>query len=197
MCTWKALIFSYLFQHHLFFTAFNKVGGYENFKDSYMTAIPSVINPNISESCYTPRADSFHIFRDPINGDLPWPGLLFGLTIQAGWYWCTDQVLIHLLKLWSNACAVTLSHKFYTVHTHFCTWEEIRGLQILYVLRHRYSPFFTTIQKLNNRKRWIFSYVMSFKITKVALFDKTESICPSISMVIHVNRVINMLATLI
>ncbi|TRY65300.1 hypothetical protein DNTS_015451 [Danionella cerebrum] len=74
--------------------AFNEVGGYENFKDRYMTAIPSVIGPNISESCYTPRADSFHIFRDPISGDLPWPGLIFGLTIQAGWYWCTDQVIV-------------------------------------------------------------------------------------------------------
>ncbi|KAI7793136.1 sodium/glucose cotransporter 1 [Triplophysa rosa] len=72
--------------------AFDKVGGYENFKDQYMNAIPSVINPNISSQCYTPRADSFHIFRDPIKGDLPWPGLIFGLTIQAAWYWCTDQI---------------------------------------------------------------------------------------------------------
>ncbi|XP_057177486.1 sodium/glucose cotransporter 1 isoform X2 [Triplophysa rosa] len=74
--------------------AFDKVGGYENFKDQYMNAIPSVINPNISSQCYTPRADSFHIFRDPIKGDLPWPGLIFGLTIQAAWYWCTDQVIV-------------------------------------------------------------------------------------------------------
>ncbi|MEQ2207154.1 hypothetical protein XENOCAPTIV_008036 [Xenoophorus captivus] len=55
-----------------------------------MTAIPS-ITENISEKCYQPRSDAFHIFRDPINGDLPWPGLVFGLTIQATWYWCTDQ----------------------------------------------------------------------------------------------------------
>uniref|UniRef100_A0A8C1UZL1 Sodium/glucose cotransporter 1 n=1 Tax=Cyprinus carpio TaxID=7962 RepID=A0A8C1UZL1_CYPCA len=74
--------------------AFNEVGGYENFKDRYMTAIPSVVGVNISEECYTPRADSFHIFRDPLSGDLPWPGLIFGLTIQAGWYWCTDQVIV-------------------------------------------------------------------------------------------------------
>uniref|UniRef100_A0A671RDE4 Sodium/glucose cotransporter 1 n=1 Tax=Sinocyclocheilus anshuiensis TaxID=1608454 RepID=A0A671RDE4_9TELE len=74
--------------------AFNEVGGYENFKDRYMTAIPSVVIANISEKCYTPRADSFHIFRDPLTGDLPWPGLIFGLTIQAAWYWCTDQVIV-------------------------------------------------------------------------------------------------------
>ncbi|XP_008288233.1 sodium/glucose cotransporter 1 isoform X1 [Stegastes partitus] len=73
--------------------AFYEVGGYENFEDKYMTAIPN-ITANISESCYEPRGDSFHIFRDAITGDLPWPGLVFGLTIQATWYWCTDQVIV-------------------------------------------------------------------------------------------------------
>ncbi|XP_042251198.1 sodium/glucose cotransporter 1 isoform X6 [Thunnus maccoyii] len=73
--------------------AFHEVGGYENFMDRYMTAVPAITG-NISESCYEPRADSFHIFRDPITGDLPWPGLVFGLTIQATWYWCTDQVIV-------------------------------------------------------------------------------------------------------
>ncbi|XP_054896237.1 sodium/glucose cotransporter 1-like [Poeciliopsis prolifica] len=73
--------------------AFNKVGGYENFESSYMTAVPKNIS-NISAECYEPRSDAFHIFRDPITGDLPWPGLVFGLTIQATWYWCTDQVIV-------------------------------------------------------------------------------------------------------
>ncbi|XP_077478555.1 sodium/glucose cotransporter 1 [Stigmatopora argus] len=73
--------------------AFNEVGGYESFQERYMKAIPSVTG-NISESCYEPRADSFHLFRDAITGDLPWPGLVFGLTIQATWYWCTDQVIV-------------------------------------------------------------------------------------------------------
>ncbi|KAI5622625.1 sodium/glucose cotransporter 1, partial [Silurus asotus] len=73
--------------------AFEKVGGYEGLQEKYMNAIPSVVG-NYSEACYTPRADSFHIFRDPLTGDMPWPGLIFGLTIQAGWYWCTDQVIV-------------------------------------------------------------------------------------------------------
>uniref|UniRef100_A0A3Q2YYE3 Sodium/glucose cotransporter 1 n=2 Tax=Hippocampus comes TaxID=109280 RepID=A0A3Q2YYE3_HIPCM len=73
--------------------AFNEVGGYESFQERYMKAIPSITG-NISESCYKPRHDSFHLFRDPITGDLPWPGLVFGLTIQATWYWCTDQVIV-------------------------------------------------------------------------------------------------------
>ncbi|KAG7476642.1 hypothetical protein MATL_G00085100 [Megalops atlanticus] len=74
--------------------AFNEVGGYDNFVKKYMEAIPTVTNPNISERCYTPRPDAFHIFRDPLTGDMPWPGLVFGLTILATWYWCTDQVIV-------------------------------------------------------------------------------------------------------
>uniref|UniRef100_A0A8D3BEZ2 Sodium/glucose cotransporter 1 n=1 Tax=Scophthalmus maximus TaxID=52904 RepID=A0A8D3BEZ2_SCOMX len=73
--------------------AFNEVGGYNNFQQLYMEAVPSMTG-NISASCYEPRADSFHIFRNAITGDLPWPGLVFGLTIQATWYWCTDQVIV-------------------------------------------------------------------------------------------------------
>uniref|UniRef100_A0AAQ6IUS1 Sodium/glucose cotransporter 1 n=1 Tax=Anabas testudineus TaxID=64144 RepID=A0AAQ6IUS1_ANATE len=73
--------------------AFNEVGGYEKFQEGFMNAVPSVTT-NISAECYEPRADSFHIFRNAITGDLPWPGLVFGLTIQAGWYWCTDQVIV-------------------------------------------------------------------------------------------------------
>uniref|UniRef100_A0A8C5ZTK0 Sodium/glucose cotransporter 1 n=1 Tax=Marmota marmota marmota TaxID=9994 RepID=A0A8C5ZTK0_MARMA len=77
--------------------AFNEVGGYEAFMEKYMKAIPTLIsdgNTTIKEECYTPREDSFHIFRDPLKGDLPWPGLIFGLAILALWYWCTDQVIV-------------------------------------------------------------------------------------------------------
>lgn len=77
--------------------AFHEVGGYEAFVDKYMKAIPTVVsdgNTTIKEECYIPRDDSFHIFRDPLKGDLPWPGLIFGLSILALWYWCTDQVIV-------------------------------------------------------------------------------------------------------
>ncbi|XP_030598148.1 sodium/glucose cotransporter 1-like isoform X1 [Archocentrus centrarchus] len=73
--------------------AFHEVGGYANFEKLYMQAVPSKTG-NISAECYEPREDSFHLFRDPITGDLPWPGLVFGLTIQAAWYWCADQVIV-------------------------------------------------------------------------------------------------------
>ncbi|CAO2640302.1 Sodium/glucose cotransporter 1 [Lemmus lemmus] len=77
--------------------AFTEVGGYDAFVEKYMNAIPAVVsdgNLTIKKECYTPRADSFHIFRDPITGDIPWPGLIFGLAILTLWYWCTDQVIV-------------------------------------------------------------------------------------------------------
>uniref|UniRef100_A0A669D9D6 Sodium/glucose cotransporter 1 n=1 Tax=Oreochromis niloticus TaxID=8128 RepID=A0A669D9D6_ORENI len=73
--------------------AFNEVKGYENFEKLYMQAVPSITG-NVSANCYEPRPDSFHLFRDPVTGDLPWPGLVFGLTIQCIWYFCTDQVIV-------------------------------------------------------------------------------------------------------
>lgn len=79
------------------------MGGYEAFVTKYMKAIPTMVsdgNITVKEECYTPRADSFHIFRDPLKGDLPWPGLIFGLSILALWYWCTDQV--PTLDMWGG-----------------------------------------------------------------------------------------------
>uniref|UniRef100_A0A8C5FNX1 Sodium/glucose cotransporter 1 n=1 Tax=Gadus morhua TaxID=8049 RepID=A0A8C5FNX1_GADMO len=73
--------------------AFNEVGTYDDFQRLYMQAVPNITG-NISAECYEPHADSFHIFRDAVTGNPPWPGLIFGLTIQAVWYWCTDQVIV-------------------------------------------------------------------------------------------------------
>ncbi|XP_054372785.1 sodium/glucose cotransporter 1 isoform X3 [Molothrus aeneus] len=77
--------------------AFAEVGGYEAFMQKYMAAIPSNVSyggTQVDPACYTPRRDAFHIFRDASSGDLPWPGLVFGLSILAMWYWCTDQVIV-------------------------------------------------------------------------------------------------------
>ncbi|KAM9100482.1 sodium/glucose cotransporter 2 isoform X2 [Sarcophilus harrisii] len=80
--------------------AFNEVGGYTGLFAKYLEAKTTQTfseDPmvgNISPSCYQPRADSFHLLRDPVAGDLPWPALLIGLTIVSGWYWCSDQVIV-------------------------------------------------------------------------------------------------------
>lgn len=90
----------------------------------YMNAIPSVItdgNSTIDQKCYTPRADSFHIFRDPIKGDLPWPGLIFGLSILALWYWCTDQV--PTLDVWGGWGVPQVS-----IGTSVCLWPVVLGM---------------------------------------------------------------------
>lgn len=70
------------------------MGSFENFQNRYMEAIPNN-RTGFEPKCYEPRPDSFNLFRDAITGDLPWPGLVFGLTIQAVWYWCTDQVSLN------------------------------------------------------------------------------------------------------
>ncbi|XP_072455480.1 solute carrier family 5 member 4-like isoform X2 [Notamacropus eugenii] len=77
--------------------AFAEVGGYEAFTEKYMKAIPSVImdkNVTVNPECYMPKADSFHLFQDPITGELPWPGIIIGMNLVSLWYWCTDQVIV-------------------------------------------------------------------------------------------------------
>ncbi|KAM9318631.1 sodium/glucose cotransporter 2 [Pholidichthys leucotaenia] len=80
--------------------AFKKVGGYSAFLDKYSSAIPSNFTSldfqryNISPLCYTPRQDALHLLRDASTGDMPWPGVLFGIAVGSVWYWCTDQVIV-------------------------------------------------------------------------------------------------------
>ncbi|KAM4640835.1 sodium/glucose cotransporter 4 [Discoglossus pictus] len=87
----------------LMFLSFHEIGWYEGLEQRYMEAIPNITVPNTT--CHLPRADSFHMLRDPITGDLPWPGLIFGLTILATWVWCTDQVIVQ-----RSLAAKNLSH---------------------------------------------------------------------------------------
>uniref|UniRef100_A0A7N6B7K9 Solute carrier family 5 member 9 n=1 Tax=Anabas testudineus TaxID=64144 RepID=A0A7N6B7K9_ANATE len=79
------------------------VGWYEGLVIYYMSAVPSVTVTNTT--CHLPRSDAFHMFRDPVSGDLPWPGLVFGLTVLATWVWCTDQVIVQ-----RSLSAKSLSH---------------------------------------------------------------------------------------
>ena len=47
--------------------------------------------PEKGAQCGGIRDDYDSIFRDPVDSDLPWPGMIFGLTVISTWYWCTDQ----------------------------------------------------------------------------------------------------------
>ncbi|XP_037670719.1 sodium/myo-inositol cotransporter 2 isoform X1 [Choloepus didactylus] len=83
--------------------SFAAVGGLEGLKEKYFLALAS--NRNGNSSCGLPREDAFHIFRDPLTSDLPWPGILFGMSIPSLWYWCTDQVIVQ-----RTLAAKNLSH---------------------------------------------------------------------------------------
>ena len=79
-----------------FFAGFIEIGGYERLKIQYMEAIPQTTLNSLAAgnntTCGIPRQDAFHIFRDPITADIPWPGMLLGIYFLGSWYWCTDQV---------------------------------------------------------------------------------------------------------
>ncbi|XP_070780069.1 sodium/myo-inositol cotransporter 2 [Enoplosus armatus] len=83
--------------------SFAEVGGWDALMEGYADAIPSIRVPN--STCGIPRDDAFHIFRDPVNSDLPWPGVIIGMSIPSMWYWCSDQVIVQ-----RSLAAKTLSH---------------------------------------------------------------------------------------
>lgn len=66
------------------------MGGLDGLMEKYFSAVAA--NRTEDSSCGLPREDAFHIFRDPVTSDLPWPGVLFGMPVPSLWYWCTDQV---------------------------------------------------------------------------------------------------------
>ncbi|XP_040859513.1 sodium/glucose cotransporter 1-like [Ochotona curzoniae] len=85
--------------------AFKNVGGYQELLNKYPKAIPRIIsdgNWTAKPDCYLPRRDAFHIFRDAVSGDLPWPGLVFGTPCVSFYYWCTDQVFFQLCLAGKN-----------------------------------------------------------------------------------------------
>ncbi|XP_051570108.1 sodium/myo-inositol cotransporter 2-like [Myxocyprinus asiaticus] len=72
--------------------SFAEVGGFQAVLHKYPQAIPSIRVPNTT--CGIPRDDAFHIFRHPVTSDLPWPGVILGMSIPSMWYWCSDQVIV-------------------------------------------------------------------------------------------------------
>lgn len=85
---------------------FLKVGGYTALMTQFLHT-PSqsnstrqclagvVTNDSICQfaSCGMVPSNSLHIMRSADDPDLPWTGVIFGLTISAIWYWCSDQVI--------------------------------------------------------------------------------------------------------
>lgn len=77
---------------------FIEVGGYEAMIQKYFASFPDTTINNMGNSSYKyakcgiPPDNAMHLFRSAEDGSLPWPGIMFGLTISAVWYWCSDQV---------------------------------------------------------------------------------------------------------
>lgn len=85
-----------------------EVGGWNSMEVKYMHSAANYTQTNLTlYQCGIPREDSFHIFRDPVNGDIPWTGAVTGLSVLGMFTWCQDQVheficlFIHLIYLFT------------------------------------------------------------------------------------------------
>lgn len=58
-----------------------------------------------NDSCNAVPSNYMHLLRPANDPDLPWPGMTFGITINAIWYWCSDQVIVQ-----RSLSAKNLSH---------------------------------------------------------------------------------------
>lgn len=80
--------------------SFPEVGGYDSMVDKFPKAMPDSwlmgqLSANYSyKDCGTVKELYMNIMRPPGYDNLPWTGFVFGLTVSAVWYWCTDQVIV-------------------------------------------------------------------------------------------------------
>lgn len=101
----------------LMIMSFVKVGGYEAIIKKYFEAYPKYTIDHYGNDsdpywkCGIPPENSMSLIRSYDDGSLPWPGIMFGLTISSVWYWCSDQVIVQRAlasKNLSNAKAGTI-----------------------------------------------------------------------------------------
>lgn len=83
--------------------SYSAIGGYERLEVKYFDAVPSATYNNTT--CGMPRDDAFHLVRDPVISDNPWPGFLLQTSLGCVWYWCCDQVMVQ-----RTLAAKNLSH---------------------------------------------------------------------------------------
>ncbi|KAK6196076.1 hypothetical protein SNE40_001371 [Patella caerulea] len=101
----------------LMIISFMAVGGFEAMVEQYPLAIANstlVSNYTMNTTCGRPRDDFLDLMRDPVKGDIPWPGLV-GVVINSIWYWCSDQVIVQrtlAAKNYDHAKAGTILCRF-------------------------------------------------------------------------------------
>ena len=58
-------------------------------------AAQSEANTVSNSTCNIPPDYALNIMRPAtLTTDLPWTGVVFGITISSVWYWCADQVCL-------------------------------------------------------------------------------------------------------
>ncbi|KAK7094081.1 sodium/glucose cotransporter 4-like [Littorina saxatilis] len=83
----------------LMIISFKEVGGYDEMKRKYPLSLPNSAILNSSNptykyrTCNRPSKYWFQLMW-PVDEGTPWTGLVFGLTVNAMWYWCNDQVIV-------------------------------------------------------------------------------------------------------
>ncbi|XP_076333210.1 sodium/glucose cotransporter 4-like isoform X3 [Tachypleus tridentatus] len=85
-----------------------KVGGYDKLFYDFENKQPnnSVVGYDLNNKSCSEVPDNFqHLLRPISDPELPWTGMVFGLTISAVWYWCSDQVIVQ-----RSLSAKNLSH---------------------------------------------------------------------------------------
>lgn len=80
--------------------AFVEVGGYSALVEKF-----GALGRHANTTCNAVPENYMHLFRAADDASLPWPGMTIGLTINAIWYWCSDQVIVQ-----RSLSAKNLSH---------------------------------------------------------------------------------------
>lgn len=63
--------------------------------DARYVAYNNISGENVS--CSLVNKYYRNLLRPATDHELPWTGMVFGLTISSVWYWCSDQVSDHLI----------------------------------------------------------------------------------------------------
>lgn len=80
--------------------AFVEVGGYSALVEKF-----GALAHGANTTCNAVPENYMHLFRSADDPSLPWPGMTIGLTVNAIWYWCSDQVIVQ-----RSLSAKNLSH---------------------------------------------------------------------------------------
>lgn len=86
----------YEFVFCLLSTAFVEVGGYNELIRKFFMSYPNETYTAYdlnNRSCANIPPDAMHLFKSIKSPELPWTGVIFGVTISSIWYWCSDQVM--------------------------------------------------------------------------------------------------------